>query len=97
LRRARVVRLRPVADVARRVRPRVAFFAAAERVVRDRVAAVRPLRRAPAPRVLRPAVEVRLPARFLRPLPAFRPPPVCLLTVAQARAAATSSETPRDS
>jgi hypothetical protein len=73
-----------------RARVRAAFRAARERAHFGRAAAVAPPRRPP----------LRAGARFLglpRPAPDFRPPPVILLTVAQARRSASGDATPRSS
>lgn len=86
--RAVALRLVTALTPARRLRVAAPLRAAATRWLRDREAEARPPRRPP----LRADVVV---SGTPRPEPLLLPPPLSLLTVAQARRSASSSDTPR--
>jgi hypothetical protein len=86
----RDARFRAAEPPARRFLVAAAFRADAERAAFERAAEARPPRRPP-------FLEELFDVFFPRPEPLFFPPPVSLLTVAQARRSASSRGTPRRS
>src|ERR1700757_3931620 len=80
--------------VASRLRVAAAFFAERDRAAAGRLADALPPR---GPPILPPRFEDTLVSATPRPEPLLLPPPVSLLTVAQARRSASFSPTPRSS